>query len=218
MRKPPRCAEDQVRHQVTGRHPQCESRERGQSDSSAARSLSKRAPDAAPQQQERHTWCDAHKEPDEKCPAYQEDSSPSICGRSSVGSPQRGHVSLSALRPDGRKTPPTAIASRSPRRRGVIRGTASDHLDVRVASRSVAKERRRGPVRLRCRFRTDAPAWPDCAVRLTWPRCGATVGSDSGHLRGSRHAGPRATFERREAEETKSGLEAVGPDAAPFRH
>ena len=57
----------------------------------------------------------------------------------------------------------------------VVRATANNQLGNRVLAASVAKRRRRGTDRLRCRFRTDAPAWPDCAAGLTWPRRGASV-------------------------------------------
>jgi hypothetical protein len=74
VRESPRCVENHVKHEVTGRQPQSESDERQENGSSTAMSLSKSARDAAPQQQEGHSWCKAEKEQDKKGTGFQEAS------------------------------------------------------------------------------------------------------------------------------------------------
>ena len=101
---------------------------------------------------------------------------------------------------------------------GATRGTVTDHVCLRAIRTSVAKRGRRGRGRLRCRFRPGAAAWADCAAERNGPppRCAGAVRIT--RTAGGTHAGPRATCERRDGEETKSGLQALSADAPLFRH
>jgi len=95
--------------------------------------------------------------------------------------PRRGHNSLPALRPDGRKTPSPASALRSPRAAwgclydspGIIRGAGSFPRQCRNRG-GAARCACDGVFVLTLRLRSgSAAAWPDCAGRLLCPRRGA---------------------------------------------
>jgi hypothetical protein len=91
---------------------------------------------------------------------------------------RRRPIAPSPPRPDARKNAPPAIASRSPRRLGVIRKPAPNHLSIRIVPASVPKRRRRGPQRLQRIFRTDAAGWPhrvagSMGLHRTHPRVSA---------------------------------------------
>jgi len=102
-----------------------------------------------------------------------------------------GAYRSAAPRPDARKNAPPAIALRFPLRLGQSAGPAPNQLGIRVLRTAAANQRLRGPARLRCIFRTNAPRWPHRAAARHAPPPGAWVAT-SHHLVRRFHERPRS--------------------------
>jgi hypothetical protein len=62
VRKFPHCFENDIQHEVAGDHPQSQRSQCQNNDLAAAMSISKGTADAAPHQQNRHSWRNDDKE------------------------------------------------------------------------------------------------------------------------------------------------------------